>query len=45
MGLVFDLQEAALSDNQRLALLQDSSIRRLGPERFLLSPYASLAYE
>jgi hypothetical protein len=44
-GLVFELQGAALSDNQRLALLQDNSIQRLGPESFLLSPYAKLTDE
>jgi hypothetical protein len=41
-GLVFELQQTALSDNQRFAILQDNSIRRLGPESFLLSPYAKL---
>jgi len=41
-GLIFDLQETVLSDNQRLAILQDNSIQRLGPGSFLLSPYAKL---
>jgi hypothetical protein len=41
-GLVFELQERTLSDNQRLAILQDNSIQHLGSESFLLSPYAKL---
>jgi len=44
-GMVFELQESTLSNSQRLALLQDFSVQRLGPARFLLSPYASLAYD
>ena len=44
-GLVFELQESTLSNTQRLAILQDSSVQRLGPTRFLLSPYASLAHD
>jgi len=43
--MVFELQESTLSNSQRLALLQDFSVQRLGPARFLLSPYASLAYD
>lgn len=42
-GLVFELEESALSDSQRLAILQDNAIQRLGVGSFLLSPYARLA--
>ena len=44
-GLVFELQESTLSNSQRVAILQDFSVQRLGPTRFLLSPYASLAHD
>lgn len=44
-GLVFELQESVLSNSQHAAILQDFSVQRLGPARFLLSPYASLAYD
>jgi hypothetical protein len=44
-GLIFELQEATLSTSQRLAIMQDHSVQSLGPTRFLLSPYASLAYD
>ena len=44
-GLVFELQESTLSNTQRVAILQDFSVQRLGPTRFLLSPYASLAHD
>jgi len=44
-GLVFVLQESSLSNSQRLALLQDQAVQRLGSARFLLSPYAQLAYD
>lgn len=44
-GLVFVLQESSLSNSQRLALAQDHAVKRLGSSRFLLSPYANLAYD
>ena len=44
-GLIFELQEATLSTSQRLAIMQDHSVQSLGPMRFLLSPYASLAHD
>ena len=44
-GIVFELQESILSHGQRLAILQDHSVQRLGPERFLLSPYTNLSYD
>lgn len=44
-GLVFVLQESTLSNSQRLALLQDHAVQRLGSARYLLSPYANLAYD
>jgi hypothetical protein len=44
-GLVFELQESILSKSQRLAILQDYSVQRLGSARFLLHPYANLAYD
>jgi len=44
-GLVFELQESTLSNSQRVAILHDFSVQRLGPTRFLLSPYASLAHD
>jgi hypothetical protein len=42
-GLAFELQTSLLSNNQRLAILQDHSVNRISPTRFLLSPYANLA--
>jgi type II secretory pathway component PulL len=44
-GLVFELQTSMLSNNQRLAILQDHSVQRISSTRFLLSPYANLAYD
>ena len=44
-GIVFELQESTLSNNQRIAILQDHSVQRVGPARFLFSPYANLAYD
>lgn len=44
-GLVFLLQESALSNSQRQALAQEQAVQRLGSARFLLSPYAHLAYD
>jgi len=44
-GLVFILQESALSHSQRQALAQEQAVQRLGSARFLLSPYAHLAYD
>jgi len=44
-GLVFVLQESSLSNSQRLALAQEQAVQRLGSARFLLSPYANLAYD
>lgn len=44
-GLIFVLQESSLSNSQRLALAQDHAVKRLGSSRFLLSPYANLAYD
>ena len=44
-GLVFELQESTLSNSQRVAILQDFSVQRLGPTSFLLSPYANLAHD
>ncbi len=44
-GLVFVLQESTLSNSQRLALVQDHAVQRLGSARYLLSPYANLAYD
>jgi len=42
-GLAFELQTSLLSNNQRLAILQDHSVNRISATRFLLSPYANLA--
>ena len=42
-GLAFELQTSLLSNTQRLAVLQDHSVQRMSPTRFLLSPYANLA--
>lgn len=42
-GLAFELQISLLSNNQRLAILQDYSVNRISATRFLLSPYANLA--
>lgn len=42
-GLVFELEESALSDSQRLVILRDNAIQRLGVGSFVLSPYARLA--
>ena len=42
-GLAFELQTSLLSNNQRLAILQDHSINKISATRFLLSPYANLA--
>jgi hypothetical protein len=42
-GLAFELQTSLLSNSQRLAVLQDHSVQRMSPTRFLLSPYANLA--
>ena len=42
-GLVFEMQTSILSNNQRLAILQDHSVNRISATRFLLSPYANLA--
>jgi hypothetical protein len=44
-GLVFVLQESSLSNSQRQALAQEQAVERLGSARFLLSPYAQLAYD
>jgi hypothetical protein len=44
-GLIFVLQESSLSNSQRQALAQDHAVQRLGSARFLLSPYANLAYD
>jgi hypothetical protein len=44
-GIVFVLQESSLSNSQRLALVQNQAVQRLGSARFLLSPYADLAYD
>ncbi len=44
-GLIFELQTSLLSLSQRLAVLQDYSVQRISSTRFLLSPYANLAYE
>ena len=44
-GLVFELQTSILSNTQRLAILQDHSVQRISSTRFLLSPYANLAYD
>ena len=44
-GLVFELQTSMLSNNQRIAILQDHSVQRISSTRFLLSPYANLAYD
>jgi type II secretion system protein L len=44
-GLVFELQESTLSNSQRLAILRGHSVQSLGSARFLLSPYANLAYD
>ena len=44
-GLVFELQESTLSTRQRLVIVQDHSVQPLGPARFLLSPFANLAYD
>lgn len=44
-GLVFVLQESSLSHSQRQALAQEQAVQRLGSARFLLSPYADLAYD
>jgi hypothetical protein len=44
-GLVFVLQESSLSNSQRQALAQEQAVQRLGSARFLLSPYANLAYD
>ena len=42
-GLAFELQTSLLSNNQRLAIVQDHSVNRISATRFLLSPYANLA--
>ena len=42
-GLAFELQTSLLSNNQRLAILQDHSVNKISATRFLLSPYANLA--
>jgi type II secretory pathway component PulL len=42
-GLAFELQTSLLSNNQRLAILQDHSVNRISATRYLLSPYANLA--
>ncbi len=44
-GLVFELQESTLSNIQRTVISQDHSVQSLGASRFLLSPYARLAYD
>jgi hypothetical protein len=44
-GLVFVLQESTLSNSQRLSLVKDHAVQRLGSARYLLSPYADLAYD
>ena len=44
-GLIFELQESTLSKSQRLAILQYDSVQHLGSARFLLHPYANLAYD
>jgi hypothetical protein len=42
-GLAFELQTSLLSNNQRLAILQDHSVNRVSATRYVLSPYANLA--
>jgi hypothetical protein len=44
-GIVFVLEESKLSNTQRLALAQEHAVKRLGSARYLLSPYADLAYD
>ena len=42
-GLIFELQESSLSNNQHLAILKDYSVTRLDSARYLLPPYAGLS--
>ena len=44
-GLIFELQESSLSTRQHLAILKNYPVTRVDSARYLLRPYAGLAYD